>query len=67
MSSCNGCMLERLEKEYGDKLIKVEGAWYIKGEQPAPGQGTPIKFVAWFMSEGHDHSTSMAEESMEDW
>lgn len=66
MSSCNGCTLERMKKQYGEKLIKFDGSWYLKGEQPGPGQsrpkqlpdGTPIQFVAWFMSEGHDHSQS---------
>ena len=63
MSDCNGCDLARLKKKYGDKLINYMGSWYLKGEQPAPGQsaplaladGTPISFVAWYMSEGHSH------------
>jgi len=63
MSECNGCYLERLKKKYGNKLIKVGDSWYLKNEQPAQGQseplklkdGTPIQFVAWFMSEGHSH------------
>ena len=61
MGFCNGCELVRLKKKYGDKLIKVKGSWYVRGELPGKGQddpisladGTPIRFVAWFMSEGH--------------
>lgn len=63
MSDCNGCDLERLKEKYGKKLIKVNGTWYLKDEQPAQGQseplalkdGTPIRFVVWYMSEGHSH------------
>jgi hypothetical protein len=52
-----------MKEKYGEKLIKVGDTWYLKGEQPAQGQseplvlqdGTPIKFMAWFMSEGHCH------------
>ena len=63
MGSCNGCDLARLKKQYGEKLIKVGGSWYIKGEQPLEGQGepfaledgTPIRFAAWYMEEGHCH------------
>lgn len=61
MASCNGCSLARLKREYGDRLIKYLGSWYVKGDSPADGQGeplkledgTPIRFVAWFMDEGH--------------
>ncbi len=61
MSACNGCMLEALKARYGDKLIRVGDTWYLRGEQPTAGQsepyalpdGTSIRFVAWFMSEGH--------------
>jgi len=64
MSSCNGCTKKRLKKKYGDKMIKVGGTYYLKGEQPLQGQdepkalpdGTPIQFLVWFMEEGHDHS-----------
>lgn len=74
MSQCNGCYLEQLKKKYGSKLIKHAGSWYLVGEQPLPGQGepyqlpngTPIQFVVWFMGEGHDHTPSMAEESIDD-
>ncbi len=63
MSECNGCDLARLKEKYGDKLIKFAGSWYLKGEQPAQGQseplalpdGTPIRFVVWYMSEEHCH------------
>ena len=59
---CNGCDLAELKKRYGKKLIKIGfQGWYLKGEQPAKGQGkpfklddgTPVRFVAWFMDEGH--------------
>ena len=60
MASCNGCDLIKLKKKYGDRLIKFRGSWYLKNEQPGSGQienslpdGTPIRFAAWFMSEGH--------------
>ena len=60
-NKCNGCEVERLKKVYGDGLIKFNGEWYLKNETPLAGQeepcqlpdGTPIRFVAWFMSEGH--------------
>lgn len=63
MSDCNGCDLERLKKKYGARIIKVGGSWYLKNEEPAPGQskplalpdGTPIRFMAWYMSEEHSH------------
>ena len=70
MSSCNGCALERLEKKWGKRLKKINGSYYVVGLPPVDGQGepthlpngVPLQFVAWFMSEGHDHSTSMAED-----
>jgi len=50
-----------LKKQHGDKLVKRGDSWYLRGEPPAPGQGapladedgTPLQFVAWFMSEEH--------------
>ena len=73
MSSCNGCSLEILKKRYGDRLIKVNGTWYVKGEPPLPGQsepkrlpdGTPIRFAAWFMNEGHDHENTALDDLIE--
>ena len=49
----------KLRRQHGDKLIKYKGTYYLKGEQPCKGQseplqlddGTPIKFVAWFMDD----------------
>ena len=62
LSRCNGCYLQELKEKYGQKLIKIKRNWYVIGEKPADGQsepkclfGTPIpiRFVSWFMSEGH--------------
>ena len=62
MASCNGCMLQKMKERYGDKLIRYEGSWYLRDSAPAEGQpitslpdGTPIKFMAWFMSEDHSN------------
>jgi len=71
---CNGCELARLKKKWGERLIKVQGSWYLAGMPPDKGQdepthlpnGIPIQFVAWFMSEGHDHTSTMAEEMIDD-
>ena len=44
----------------GKELIQYRGNWYWKGEQGIVGQGdmtlpdgTPIKYIVWFVSEGH--------------
>ncbi len=57
---CNGCHLEQLRAQHGEKLIHLRGDWYVYGEDPSPGQGepsslggVPIRWVAWFMSTGH--------------
>ncbi|NIQ88625.1 MAG: hypothetical protein GWN93_05915 [Deltaproteobacteria bacterium] len=67
MGTCNGCSLERLKKKYGDRLYStVVSGWptyYVKGEEPPPEQGepthledgTPIRFVVAYMSEGHSN------------
>mgnify|MGYP001579330139 CR=1 FL=1 len=61
---CNGCSLAGYKKRFGENLIKVGEAWYLKGLEPVAGQGepfalpdgTPIRFVVWFMSEEHSNS-----------
>lgn len=55
----NSVTRQRLREKYGDKLIKFQGNYYLKGEPPLKGQsepfaledGTPIQFVAWFMDD----------------
>lgn len=50
---------KKLQRQYGDKLIKYAGNYYEKGGQPVEGQseprslqdGTPIRFIAWFMDD----------------
>ena len=61
MSECNGCCLERMKAKYGKKLIKYKSNWFLKNASPVKGQGapfelpdgSPIRFIAWFMSEEH--------------
>jgi hypothetical protein len=63
MYNCNGCSLARYKAKYKDRLVKVGDTYYVKGEEPMPGQseptsledGTPIRFLVWFMSEGHSY------------
>jgi hypothetical protein len=67
MASCNGCSLERHKKKYGDRLVRIMNdgwpTYYLKGGEPIPGQGephcledgTPIRFLVSYMSEGHSH------------
>ena len=63
MYNCNGCSLARYKAKYKDKLIKIGDTYYVIGEEPMPGQsephslpdGTPIRFLVWFMSEGHSN------------
>lgn len=55
----NASTRRRLREKYGDRLIKYQGRYYVKGEQPCDGQaephalpdGTPIRFEAWFMDD----------------
>ena len=55
----NSWTRKMLRKKYGDSLIKYRGSYYVKGEQACEGQseptqledGTPIRFVAWFMDD----------------
>jgi hypothetical protein len=57
---CNGCTLEQLKHELGDKFLMLEGTVYELDAQPLKGQGQPyrhnghkIRFVFWGMSYGH--------------
>jgi len=58
-SGTNAGVRRRLRERYGDLLIKYKGRYYVKGEQPVEGQsdphaledGTPLRFVAWFMDD----------------
>lgn len=60
--SNNGSNLEHrgwLREMYGKNLIKFKGSYYVRGDSPDEGQGeptklddgTPIRFVAWFMDD----------------
>jgi hypothetical protein len=68
MATCNGCDLRVLKTRHGDKLVKFGENWYIKDNPPCRGQspplslndGTPIRFVAWFMSEEHSEDCGIA-------
>jgi hypothetical protein len=60
MFNCNGCCLDRLRQQHGERLVHHNGDWYVQGEAPNPGQGepsslggVPIRWIAWFMSTGH--------------
>lgn len=67
MGTCNGCSLVRLKERFGDRLhrVVVNGwpTYYVKGEEPRPGQGepkyledgTPIRMYRSYMSEGHSY------------
>jgi hypothetical protein len=68
-SRCNGCDLERLREQYGERLVHVRGSWYVRGESPAPGHGDPLilagvpcRFLVWFMSTGHACGKTSAED-----
>lgn len=72
MSSCNGCSLKILKERYGDRLIKLNDSWYVINQTPLPGQeikslsdGIPVRFVAWFMNEGHDHENTALDDLIE--
>lgn len=55
----NNWTRRKLREKYGERLIKYKGNYYVKGDEPDPGQseplaledGTPIRFVAWFMDD----------------
>ena len=65
MYNCNGCSLEQYKLKYKERLVKIGDTYYVAGEEPMPGQGepsclpdgTPIRFLVWFMSEGHSNDS----------
>jgi hypothetical protein len=55
-TECNYCLHRRLKRKYGERLVEYKGSFYEKGAAPGPGQrenaledGTPIRFLAWYM------------------
>ena len=60
MTQCNFCSLKNLQKRYGDSLLFYRGNYYEQNVSPGEGQGepsklpdgTPIRFLAWFMEVG---------------
>jgi len=65
MARCNGCSIIWLRRQYGPHLVRMRDmdgtSYYACGALPARGQsdptqladGTPLRFLAWFMAEGH--------------